>query len=157
MRSVEEHVDRILASVPSPDPIELALLDAQGLLCAEDVVSDISLPSFDQTGVEGYAARTADVELASAEDPAMLAVLGEADAGARVVQSIAAGMAIRVTPGAILPAGADVVIPTSWTDRGVARVAVHRSAPAWSFIRRVAEDVAPGDVAVSIGTPIGPA
>jgi len=157
VRSVEEHIDRILASVPQPDPIELALLDAQGLLCAEEVVSQISLPAFDQTGIEGYAARTADVDGATADDPAMLAVVGEADAGARTVQSLAAGMAIRVTPGAILPAGADVVIPTSWTDRGVARVAVFRTAPAWSFIRRVAEDVAPGDTAVSVGTPIGPA
>lgn len=157
MRSVEEHIDRILASVPQPDSIELALLDAQGLLCAEEVVSDISLPSYDQTAIEGYAARIADVETASAEDPAMLAVVGEADAGARLVQSIASGMAIRVTPGAILPAGADVVIPMSWTDRGVARVAVHRAPPPWSFIRRVAEDVAPGDTAVSVGTPIGPA
>lgn len=157
MRSVEEHVDRILASVPHPDSIELALLDAQGLLCAEEVISDISLPSFDQTGIEGYAVRAADVEAATREDPAMLAVVGEADAGARTVQSLASGMAIRVTPGAVLPSGADVVIPTSWTDRGVARVAVYRTAPAWSFIRRVAEDVAPGDTAVSVGTPIGPA
>jgi len=157
MRSVEEHIDRILASVPHPDAIELALLDAQGLLCAEEIVSDIALPSFDQIGIEGYAVRAADVEAASPEDPAMLAVVGEADAGARVVASIAAGMAIRVTPGAILPSGADVVIPMSWTDRGVARVAIHRAAPQWSFIRRVAEDVAPGETAVSMGTPIGPA
>jgi len=157
MRSVEEHIDGILASVPHPDSIELALLDAQGLLCAEEVVSGISLPSFDQTGIEGYAVRSADVASATAEDPAMLPVVGEADAGARVVQSIASGMAIRVTPGAILPAGADVVVPMSWTDRGVARVAVRRAPPPWSFIRRVGEDVEPGDTAVSVGTPIGPA
>jgi len=157
VRSVEEHIDRILASVPQPDSIELALLDAQGLLCAEEIVSDVALPSFDQIGIEGYAVRSADVDTATPEDPAMLAVVGEADAGARVVASIAAGMAIRVTPGAILPAGADLVIPMSWTDRGVARVAINRSAPQWSFIRRIAEDVAPGETAVSVGTPIGPA
>ncbi|MBA3523272.1 MAG: molybdopterin molybdotransferase MoeA [Geodermatophilaceae bacterium] len=157
MRTVEEHIDLILASVPRPDSIELALLDAQGLLCAEEVVSEISLPSFDQTAVEGYAARNVDISTATTEDPAVLAVVGEADAGARSVQSIAAGMAVRVTPGAILPAGADLVVPMSWTDRGVARVAINRVPPQWSFVRRTGDDVAPGDTAVSVGTPIGPA
>ena len=67
MRSVEEHIDRILASVPEPDSIELALLDAQGLLCAEEVVSDISLPSYDQTATDSLrAGRRAE---RSAEQP----------------------------------------------------------------------------------------
>ncbi|CAN5257435.1 molybdopterin molybdotransferase MoeA [soil metagenome] len=157
MRTVEEHTDLILAAVPHPDPIELALLDAQGLLCAEEVVSTTSLPAFDHAAVEGYAVRTADTDDASPEDPSMLAVVGEAEPGARTVQSIGSGMAVRMRPGAILPAGADAVVPLGWTDRGVARVAVRRTAPPWSFVRREGEDVAPGDVAVSVGTPIGPA
>ena len=43
-RLVERHLDEILGAVPQPDPIELAVLDAQGLLCAEEVVSDRALP-----------------------------------------------------------------------------------------------------------------
>ena len=58
---MERHLDEILAAVPQPDPIELAVLDAQGLLCAEEVVSQRALPAFDQAALDGYAARAEDV------------------------------------------------------------------------------------------------
>jgi molybdopterin molybdotransferase len=57
----------------------------------------------------------------------------------------------------MLPAGADVVVPGVWTDQGEVRVAVHAPPPAGSYVRRTGDDVAPGDIAVQIGTPIGPA
>ena len=60
MRTVERHLDEILAAVPLPDPIELAVLDGQGLLCAEEVVSQRALPAFDQAALDGYAARAED-------------------------------------------------------------------------------------------------
>lgn len=157
MRTVEEHLDRILAGLPTPDPIELALLDAQGLLCAEEVVAQTSLPAFDHSAIDGYAVRTSDLIGARPEDPTMLHVVGEAEPGTRQVQSVGAGMAVRIYPGALLPGGADAVVPLGWTDRGVARVAIRRCPPAWAYIRRAGEDVEPGDVVVSVGTPVGPA
>ena len=63
----------------------------------------------------------------------------------------------RSPPGAMLPAGADVVVPAVWTDQGTVRVAVHAGPPAGSYVRRTGDDVAPGDPAVQVGTPIGPA
>ncbi|RBY94965.1 molybdopterin molybdenumtransferase [Blastococcus sp. TBT05-19] len=157
MRTVERHLDEILGAVPQPDPIELAVLDAQGLLCAEDVVSSRALPAFDQAALEGYAARAEDVATASVRRPVELAVVGESVAGVDVPAAIGPGLALKVSAGAMLPAGADVVVPAVWTDRGAARVAVQAGPPAGSYVRRTGDDVAPGDPAVQVGTPIGPA
>jgi molybdopterin molybdotransferase len=156
-RLVERHLDEILGAVPQPDPIELAVLDAQGLLCAEEVVSDRALPSFDQAALEGYAVRADDVAGAGRTSPARLAVVGESAAGPATPASIGPGLAQKVAAGAMMPAGADVVIPSPWTDGGMAQVAVLAGPPAGSYVRRAGDDVAPGDTAVTIGTPIGPA
>jgi molybdopterin molybdotransferase len=157
VRTVERHLDEILGAVPQPDPIELAVLDAQGLLCAEEVVSDRALPSFDQAGLDGYAVRADDIAEASRPAPARLAVVGESVAGSAEPSSIGPGLAHKVAAGAMLPAGADVVVPAAWTDGGMAQVAVLCGPPAGSYVRRAGDDVAPGDTAVQVGTPIGPA
>ncbi|MBB3083251.1 gephyrin-like molybdotransferase Glp [Geodermatophilus sabuli] len=156
-RTVEQHLDEILSAVPQPDPIELAVLDAQGLLCAEEVVSQRALPAFDQAALDGYAARALDVEGASFEEPARLAVVGETVAGPSGPSSIGPGMAQKVSAGAMLPAGADVVVPAVWTDQGVVTVAVHAPVESGGYVRRAGDDVAPGTTAVQVGTPIGPA
>ena len=157
MRTVERHLDEILAAVPQPDSIELAVLDAQGLLCAEEVVSQRALPAFDQAALDGYAARAEDVLSASVEVPVELAVVGESFPGADSPSSIGPGLAFKVAAGAMLPHGADVVVPAVWTDQGPVRVAVQAGPPAGSYVRRAGDDVAVGDAAVGVGTPIGPA
>ncbi len=156
-RSVEEYLDAVLALMPHPDPIAVALLDAQGLLCAEEVISEISLPPNDHAAADGYAVRGSDLRGARDDDPAMLPVIGQAGVGDHEPGSIGAGMALRVSAGTLMPAGADLVVPLSWTDRGVARVAVRRELPSGTYVRNKGEDVEPGDVAVNVGTPIGPA
>ena len=60
LRTVEEQLDRVLTDLRVPEPLELALLDAQGLLCAEDVYARAPLPSFDNSSMDGYAVRAAD-------------------------------------------------------------------------------------------------
>jgi molybdopterin molybdotransferase len=157
LRTVERHLDEILAAVPLPDPIELAVLDAQGLLCAEDVISQRALPGFDQAALDGYAARYEDVAAATSLRPVELAVVGECVAGMDAPSSVGPGLALKVAAGAMMPAGADVVVPAVWTDGGTARVLVNSAPPAGSYVRRTGDDVAPGDSAVQVGTPIGPA
>ncbi|MEO6956213.1 MAG: gephyrin-like molybdotransferase Glp [Antricoccus sp.] len=157
MRTVEEHVDTILSSLPTLENIELAVLDAQGLLCGEEVVSSTLLPAFDHSSIDGYAVRCADLVNATAEYPVQLPVVSESEPGQREVRSLSAGMSIRISPGALLPASADAIVPLAWTDRGVARVNVMRCPPEGAYIRRAGEDVMPGDTAVKVGTPIGPA
>ena len=157
VRTVGRHLDEILSAAPTVDPIELAVLDAQGLLCAEEVISSRALPAFDQAALDGYAARAEDVAAATVEEPVHLAVVGESVPGAAAPSSIGPELAQKVRASAMMPAGADVVVPAVWTDQGDVRVAVHAAPPAGSYVRRAGDDVAIGDPAVQVGTPIGPA
>jgi molybdopterin molybdotransferase len=157
VRTVGRHLDEILSAAPTVDPIELAVLDAQGLLCAEEVISARALPAFDQAALDGYAARAEDVAAATLEQPVHLAVVGESVPGAAPDSSVGPELAVRVRAGAMMPAGADVVVPGVWTDQGNAQVGVHAAPPAGSYLRRAGDDVAVGDPAVQVGTPIGPA
>jgi len=157
LRTVEHHLGEILGAVNTPEPIELAVLDAQGLLCAELVTSERALPSFDQAGLDGYAVRSVDVATATVETPVALHVVGESTAGSGEITAIGPGLAQKVAVGAMMPAGADIVVPAAWTDQGLARVAVYAALAPGSYVRRIGDDVATGDVAVQVGTPIGPA
>jgi molybdopterin molybdotransferase len=156
-RMVERQLDEILAAVPQPDAIELAVLDAQGLLCAEEVVSSRSLPAFHQAALDGYAVRADDIAAATLDGPARLAVVGESVAGSADPSAIGPGLALKVAAGAMLPAGADAVVPAVWTDQGNVQVGVQAALPPGTYVRAAGDDVAPGDVAVQVGTPIGPA
>ncbi len=126
LRTVEEQLDRVLADLPVPDPLELALLDAQGLLCAEDVYARAPLPSFDNAQMDGYAVRAADTAGATEAAPAVLPVVGDIPAGSRAPRGVSKGICLRIMTGAPMPSGADAVVPVEWTDGGVARVRIHR-------------------------------
>ncbi len=157
MLTVDEQLERILARVRAPEPIELALLDAQGLMCAEEVVAQAPLPGFDNSSMDGYAVRAEDVRAAREDEPVTLPVVGDIAAGSRAPERVSQGQCVRIMTGAPMPAGADAVVPVEWTDGGVARVSIRRAPKAGVYIRRIGEDVEPGDVAVSVDTPIGPA
>lgn len=80
--SVDEHLADILATVGPLEPIELQLLDAQGCVLVEDVTVPVALPPFDNSSMDGYAVRVADVAGATEEFPAVLTVVGDVAAGA---------------------------------------------------------------------------
>ncbi|MGI8696564.1 MAG: molybdotransferase-like divisome protein Glp [Mycobacteriales bacterium] len=157
MRSVDEHLAQILGRIRTPDPIELPLLDAQGLLCAEEVTARAPLPGFDNSAMDGYAVLASDAVDAGDDGPAMLPVVGDVQAGSRSPQGILRGQAVRIMTGAPMPAGADAVVPVEWTDGGLARVLIRRPVRPGQNVRRAGEDMRAGEVAVSAGTPIGPA
>ncbi|URN12230.1 hypothetical protein LUW77_12705 [Streptomyces radiopugnans] len=116
--SVDEHLADVLRSVGPLEPIELHLLDAQGCVLTEDVLVPVSLPPFDNSSMDGYAVRVADVEKASEDAPAVLEVVGDVAAGAGRLPEVGPGRAARVMTGAPLPPGAEAVVPVEWTDGG---------------------------------------
>lgn len=156
MRSVDEQLGRALAAAVRPAPVRVAISEAQGLLCAEEVVAERALPGFDQAAVDGYAVRSVDVQAAGTE-PVMLPVVGEIPAGSRQPRRLQPGQAVRVDTGAPLPTLADAVVPIGYTDGHHARVTVNQPVPSAAFVRRTGEDVQTGDVAVRRGSPIGSA
>lgn len=157
MRTVTEHLNRILDVAVRPAPVRVAIADAQGLRSAEEVVAARPLPVFDQAAIDGYAVRSVDVAGAGDGVPITVPVVGEIAAGSRQPLRLQPGQAVRVAAGAPLPTLADAVAPVDWTDAGTARLSVHRGVPSAGFVRRAGEDVQPGDVAVREGDIVGSA
>ncbi|MEU1199485.1 gephyrin-like molybdotransferase Glp [Streptomyces sp. NPDC005813] len=173
--SVTEHLEDILTTVRPLEPIELQLLDAQGCVLVEDVTVPVSLPPFDNSSMDGYAVRVADVAGASEEYPAVLTVVGDVAAGQAEQPHVGPGQAARIMTGAPLPPGAEAVVPVEWTDGGLGegpvsgmrahsaapegasgQVHVHRPAEARAHVRAKGSDVKAGDRALEAGTILGP-
>jgi molybdopterin molybdotransferase len=153
---VSDLVERILASVsPLPD-FPQPLMEALGLALAEDVVAPISLPSFDNSAMDGYAVVQADVASASPETPVQLPVVGEIGAGRAGLMAMSQGTAVKIMTGAPIPTGCDAVVPYEWTDRGVAQVRITQAPKLGQHIRLTGDDVAEGDVLLEHGTVLGP-
>ena len=153
---VPDLVERILASVsPLPD-FPQPLMEALGLALAEDVSATISLPGFDNSGMDGYAVTYADVATASEDTPVHLPVVGEIGAGRAGLMALSPGTAAKIMTGAPVPTGCDAVVPYEWTDRGVAQVRITRAPTKHQHIRVAGEDVAEGDQLLEHGTVLGP-
>ncbi|OBC05385.1 molybdopterin molybdenumtransferase [Mycobacterium sp. 852013-50091_SCH5140682] len=165
MRSVEEQQARVAAAAVAPRPVRVAIAEAQGLMCAEEVVTERPMPGFDQAAIDGYAVRSVDVLGVSDDGDAdessngeiSLPVMGLIEAGARTPSRLQPRQAARVQTGAPMPTLADAVLPLRWTDGGQNRVRVLRGVRSGAYVRRTGDDVQPGDVAVRAGTIIGPA
>ncbi|MGI9063798.1 MAG: molybdotransferase-like divisome protein Glp [Pseudonocardiaceae bacterium] len=158
MRSLDEQYGKVLDAAVRPAPIRVAISEAQGMLCAEEVVAERPLPGFDQAAVDGFAVRSVDVQSV----PVTLPVVGEIAAGSRQPLRLQPGQAVRVATGAALPTLADAVVPLGHTEDGTAgagrsKVTVIQPVPSKGFVRRTGEDVQTGDVAVRSGAVIGSA
>src|SRR5436190_2176252 len=105
--SVAEHLDDVLSKIHPLEPIELQLLDAQGCVLVEDITVPLALPPFDNSSMDGYAVRVADVAGASEEFPAALTVIGDVAAGQDGLLQVGPGQAARIMTGAPLPPGAE--------------------------------------------------
>ncbi|MFA5711430.1 gephyrin-like molybdotransferase Glp [Mycolicibacterium sp.] len=160
MRSVEEQQARVQAAAVAPRPVRVAIAEAQGLMCAEEVVTERPLPGFDQAAIDGYAVRSVDVlgiGDESGHGQLSLPVMGVIEAGTRTPSRLQPRQAARVQTGAPMPTLADAVLPLRWTDGGQAKVRVLRGVRSGAYVRRTGDDVQPGDVAVRAGTIIGAA
>jgi molybdopterin molybdotransferase len=152
LTSVDDHLASIGETIKPLPPHEVGLSEAEGCVLAEDVTAAVSLPSFDNSGMDGYAVLASDV----AATPVTLPVTGVVAAGDTGSYALAPGTAIRVLTGGQLPAGADAVVPVEWTDGGQSRVRVDRSVTAGHAVRRAGADARAGDVLLTAGTRIRP-
>ena len=165
MRSVEEQLALVTAAAVAPRPVRVSISEAQGLLCAEEVVAERPLPSFDQAAIDGYAVRSVDVRGGNSSGatgdgsggPVVLPVVGKITAGSRQPTRLQPGQCVRVDTGAPLPTLADAVLPVGWATTEGQRITPTRTVSSGEYVRRVGDDVQPGDVAVRAGSIIGPA
>jgi molybdopterin molybdotransferase len=169
MISVEEALERILPQFRRLEPEEVGLFETLDRVLAEDVYSDINVPPFANSAMDGYAVRSADVAAASPENPVRLRVIGNVAAGHTSLQAVESGMAIRIMTGAPLPAGSDAVIRFEDTSEavgsgapieassGLPMIELFCGAGPQDNVRPMGEDIRDGELALAYGTVIRPA
>ncbi|MGI8816222.1 MAG: molybdopterin molybdotransferase MoeA [Pseudonocardia sp.] len=181
MRTVSEHRAVVAALLP-PTLIESRpLAQTLGLVLAREVGSPIALPPFDNSAMDGYAVRAADVAGASEATPVRLPVAQDIPAGRTDSPRHEPGTAHRIMTGAPMPPGADAVVPVEHTggygagtatDGGTSsgtgdgtggatgggnEVRIDRPAKLGAHVRRAGEDVAAGIPILTAGTVLGAA
>ncbi len=148
---VEQALARVLAAVRT-GPIErVPLACALGRVLARDAVAPWPLPGADQSAMDGYAGRAADLT-AGAELP----VVGRAQAGAPFEGALGPGQVVRILTGAHVPRGADTVVRQEDVDAGDGCVRVRVAPAPGAHVRRRGEDVDAGARVLAAGTRLDP-
>jgi molybdopterin molybdotransferase len=159
--TVEEYLARVLAlAEDAPRHLEtVPVTAASGRVLGVSVSAAVSVPPFDNSAMDGFAVRAADL----AAVPVSLAVLGESAAVAGPIPPVVAGGSVRVMTGGRLPPGADAVVPVELTDQPAgatplpARVEIQEAVRPGANVRRRADDLAAGDPVLSAGDLLTPA
>jgi molybdopterin molybdotransferase len=143
----------VLESCPPLAAVEQSRLNVSGLVLAAPVQSAEDVPPFDNSAVDGYAVRSADVSLV----PVDLAVVGEIAAGAAPDREVGPGETIRIMTGAPMPPGADAVVMVEDSERiGDDSVRLSRSVEPTTAIRWAGDDIHAGDEVFPAGTLVTP-
>lgn len=161
LRTVEEQLADVLAAVRPLPAVRLPLTAATGATLREPVRAALDIPVFDNSAMDGFAVRFADVAHASPEDPAILRVVADLPAGTSDDPPLAPGEAARIMTGSPVPSDADAIVPFEDTEGGLAdslRNTTVRRAPraAGAFVRRAGDDLRADDVVLETGVVLGP-
>ena len=120
-------------------------------------MSHDDVPGFDNSAMDGFALRASDTAAATEAAPATLTVIGESRAGAPYGGRLEGGQAVRISTGAMVPAGSDAVLRIEDTDEVAGTVSATRPVSPGLQIRRAGEDFSAGEVVLRAGTRVGPA
>src|SRR5262245_19803155 len=157
MQSVDSYLNEIIAAITPLPPEDLAITQAEGAVLAEDAVTSWPLPGFDNSAMDSYAVVAADVAAASEDNPVTLPVDAEVATGDTGAHAISLGHCVKIMTGALLPVGADAIMPVEWTDDGRDTDRISRAAKVGNAIRRAGDDAKPGDLLLPAGTKLGAA
>ncbi len=147
-----EEALRVVLEKSKPLETETVFLhEALGRFLAEDVRADTDKPLFDNSAMDGFAVRSADLTGASEERPAKLKLTGESSAGSGESLRVQEGTAVKIFTGAPIPEGADAVVPVEYTEVRDGFVYVKRSFGRGANVRFRGEDVRKGDLILSKG------
>jgi molybdopterin molybdotransferase len=156
MMDVEQAIAKLTRGVPRQPGRTVPLTEAHGRTLASPVVSPLDVPPLDNSSMDGFAVRCADL----ATLPARLAVVASTFAGDAPAGTVGPGQAVRIMTGAPMPiAGADAVIKVEDTqllppDRGQELVEVRATSEPGGFVRRAGEDIRAGSMVLSAGAAI---
>jgi molybdopterin molybdotransferase len=161
MISVEEARAFILKHFHPLEPERVPLLDALDRVLAEDIVSDLNLPPFNNSAMDGYAVRAQDIRGASSQNPVTLRVIGDLAAGYMPTTTVEPGTAVRIMTGAVVPPGADTIVRFEETSEAVGQKATGRDSDHVEIlnavehganVRAAGEDIRKNQVVLPKGT-----
>ena len=145
-----EAVRLVLENTPRLPVTRAPLIDAQGLALAENVRARFDSPPFDNSAVDGYAVRSADVEAGRT-----FKVVDEAPAGRPAQKKVGQGEAVKIFTGGVIPEGADAVVMVENTSGWGEEFELRKAAGPGNNLRGAGEDVREGDLMLRAGTEIG--
>ena len=142
---------------PRMAPEEVSLSAAVGRILAEDILSDIDLPDFSRSIMDGFAVRGSSTFGAGEANPAYLTVTGTVSMGNKPDLSVGPGEAVRIATGGMLPADADSVVMIEHTEAiDDTTIEVYRSVAPGQNMVAVGEDIKKGEVILRCGGKIRP-
>lgn len=146
---LNEALANMLAQLPTPTETETLFLNqAANRVLAQDIISPINVPSFDNSAMDGYAIKLADLDQFST-----FTIAGKAFAGKPFEGEIKSGECVRIMTGAMLPTGCDAVIMQEETEQaGENQIKFTNSIKLGQNIRHVGEDVAQGSLVLAKGS-----
>jgi len=165
--SVKEAKEIILSHFSILDSEVVHLESAAGRVLAVDIVSELDLPQFTNSSMDGFAVRSKDTKNASQSNPVELTVIDDIPAGKFSEVEIQDGQTVRIMTGAPIPRGADCVVPIEATDQYTSSkradtllpsvIKVYASLESGSYIRQSGEDIHSGERVLMKGTKLHPA
>src|SRR5215210_7537840 len=155
LRSLEAHRTYLLSCVSELPPFRQHLLDALDLSLCEEIVAGVDLPRFDNSAMDGYAVRAADIVDAAPDRPVSLPVVGEIAAGSAAMHRLSPGTAMKIMTGAPLPEQADAVVPYENSDRGTSDVRIFVPSAVDQHVRHRGEDIESGTQLYGAGDLLG--
>ncbi len=132
------------------------LADARGRVLVARLDAELDVPGFDRASLDGYALRARDTFGADEAEPVRLEVVGEVHAGEKPGVDVGEGQAAEISTGAVMPSGADAMVPVERTDADGDDVLVRTSVAPGDNVMFAGADVAAGERALGPGTRITP-
>jgi len=154
LKEIDDASREILAAFSPIGEERVPLLSGLGRFLSRDLVARTDLPGFDNSAMDGYAVRAADVASATHAAPVALPVVGESRAGGPIPPALAPRTAMRIFTGAPVPAGADAIVIQEDTTRDGDVVAIREASPAGMHVRKQGSDLRAGALALPAGTRI---
>ncbi len=150
--------NKVLAGVRLLGNETCPLENILGRILAEEIISRFDIPPKDNSAMDGFAVRQADIAAASPKSPVLLEVIEDVPAGKVASKAVGQGQAIRIMTGAQIPLGADCVVPVEGTksQNSKFKIQIEVSVGMGEHIRRRGEDVSAGEVLIVKGTRLRP-
>ncbi|WP_083602831.1 gephyrin-like molybdotransferase Glp [Bowdeniella nasicola] len=158
MITVEDHLSQVLTGAQALPTETRPIADCHGFVLATDCAARLAVPPFTNSAMDGFAVIADDVAAASKDTPVQLRVTADIPAGAAPDSEVVAGTAQRIMTGAMLPAGANAVVPVELTNIPAGphelpeTIEVYEPVTPGRHVRSIGDDVAVGAEIVTAGT-----